>query len=76
LILSSQPRRAFYAGLIFCQAFISKYFSRNLNNFKHLTRFDHSPAGGEFYSISNRCQLPFSPLPILKIEALPHCLND
>jgi hypothetical protein len=27
-----------------------------------LTRFDLSLAGGEFYSVSNRCQPPFSPL--------------
>jgi hypothetical protein len=39
-----------------------KCFARNLNNFKHLTRFDLSLAGGEFYSVSNRCQPPFSPL--------------
>ena len=38
----SQPRRAFYAFLRACQAFILKIFSRNSFNFKHLTRFDLS----------------------------------
>ncbi len=37
---SSQPRRAFYAFLRACQAFILKFFARNSFNFKHLTRFD------------------------------------
>ena len=40
--VSSQPRRAFYAFLIYCQAFILKFFARNSFNFKHLTRFDLS----------------------------------
>jgi hypothetical protein len=35
-------------------------------NFKHLTRFDLSLAGGEFYSDLSRCQLPFSPLSTLR----------
>ncbi|MEZ1842302.1 hypothetical protein QVM62_31250, partial [Pseudomonas putida] len=39
---SSQPRRAFYAFLRACQAFILKFFARNSFNFKHLTRFDLS----------------------------------
>ncbi|WP_206758815.1 hypothetical protein, partial [Pseudomonas coleopterorum] len=50
LILSSQPRRAFYAGLTFCQAFILKFFE-NLEQLQplalsiarqreaHITRF-------------------------------------
>ncbi|MEE1922407.1 hypothetical protein V0R50_02360, partial [Pseudomonas sp. 148P] len=29
-------------------------------NFKHLTRCDLSLAGGEFYSVTTCCQLPFS----------------
>ncbi|MGJ7473925.1 hypothetical protein ACSFEV_09050, partial [Pseudomonas fulva] len=40
--VSSQPRRAFYAFLTACQAFILKFISRNPFNFKHLTRFDLS----------------------------------
>jgi hypothetical protein len=40
--VSSQPRRAFYAFLIACQAFILKFVSRNSFNFNHLTRFDLS----------------------------------
>ena len=39
---SSQPRRAFYAFLICCQAFILKFFARNSFSFKHLARFDLS----------------------------------
>ncbi|SPO69981.1 protein of unknown function [Pseudomonas sp. JV241A] len=35
-------------------------------NFNHLTRCDLSSAGGEFYSVSNRCQQPFSPLSIFR----------
>jgi hypothetical protein len=62
LILSSQPRRAFYAFLSVCQGFVLRSFQRISSNFKHLTRFDLSLAGGEFYSVSNRCQPPFSPL--------------
>ncbi len=49
-------------------------FQRISNNFNHLTRFDLSLAGGEFYSVSNRCQPPFSPLSICFIEALLRCL--
>ena len=40
--VSSQPRRAFYAFLICCQAFILKFFARNSFSFKHLTRCDLS----------------------------------
>ena len=39
---SSQPRRAFYAFLRVCQAFILKFFARNSFSFKHLARFDLS----------------------------------
>ncbi|SPO52634.1 conserved protein of unknown function [Pseudomonas sp. JV551A1] len=39
---SSQPRRAFYAFLICCQALILKFFARNSFSFKHLTRCDLS----------------------------------
>src|SRR5690606_6928609 len=35
---SSQPRRAFYAFLICCQAFILKLLARNSFSFKHLTQ--------------------------------------
>jgi len=58
---SSQPSRAFYAFLRVCQAFISKYFARNSFNFKHLTRLRSLVAGGEFYSVTSCCQLPFLP---------------
>ncbi|MFJ2546063.1 hypothetical protein ACIOVF_06305, partial [Pseudomonas sp. NPDC087612] len=59
---SSQPRRAFYAFLVACQAFILKFFVslQTLDSLRSLV------AGGEFYSVSNRCQLPFSPLPIFR----------
>lgn len=39
---SSQPRRAFYAFLICCQAFILKLFPRNSFSFNRLTRCDLS----------------------------------
>ncbi|MFF7109181.1 hypothetical protein ACFY9K_19005, partial [Pseudomonas sichuanensis] len=39
---SSQPRRAFYALLICCQAFILKFFPRNSFSFNRLTRCDLS----------------------------------
>ena len=38
--VSSQPRRALYAFLICCQAFILKFLPRNSFSFKHLTRCD------------------------------------
>ena len=55
--------------LRFPQSLSSVYFEvfqRTSNNFNHLTRFDLSLAGGEFYSDLSRCQLPFSPLSTLK----------
>ncbi|MGY4491420.1 hypothetical protein ACVW0A_001676 [Pseudomonas sp. TE3610] len=48
--------------LRFPQSLSSVYFEVFKNfpfNFKHLTRFDLSLAGGEFYSDLSRCQLPF-----------------
>src|SRR5476651_2629952 len=45
-------------------------FSEFLFQLQTLDRFDHSLAGGEFYSVSNRCQPPFSPLSIQKIKTL------
>ena len=51
--------------LRFPQSLSSVYFEVFSNfsfNFNHLTRFDLSLAGGEFYSDLSRCQLPFSPL--------------
>ncbi|MFJ2547026.1 hypothetical protein ACIOVF_11230, partial [Pseudomonas sp. NPDC087612] len=64
---SSQPRRAFYAFLRACQAFILKFFVQlqPLDSLRSLV------AGGEFYSVSNRCQLPFFTAADLSIEAPP-----
>ena len=56
LSLSSQPRRAFYSSLLFRQA-ISK-ISFQTQPLALQINFSLSSAGGEFYSVSNRCQHP------------------
>ena len=63
---SSQPRRAFYAFLRACQAFILKFFVslQTLDSLRSLV------AGGEFYSVTTCCQPPFSPLPIFRSKHL------
>jgi hypothetical protein len=47
----------------------SKSFSFLLNRLRLRSTYRLSSAGGEFYSVTNRCQPPFSPLPINPIEA-------
>ncbi|WP_208605796.1 hypothetical protein, partial [Phytopseudomonas punonensis] len=60
LILSSQPRRASYSSLISCQVVFEELFLSS----QHLAAPDQiifSPAGGAFYSVTNRCQHPLLP---------------
>ncbi|WP_216657894.1 hypothetical protein, partial [Sphingobacterium shayense] len=57
LSLSSQPRRASYSSLISCQAVFEELFLSS----QHLAaphQIIFSPAGGAFYSVTNRCQHP------------------
>ncbi|MEG0965425.1 MAG: hypothetical protein RSG92_08580, partial [Pseudomonas sp.] len=64
--------------LRFPQCLSSVYFEVFQNfsfNFNRLTRCDLSSAGGEFYSVSIRCQPPFSPLPIFRSKPLRHYLE-
>ncbi len=68
--LSSQPRRAFYAVLVVCQAFILKFFSGNPNNFNHLTRCDLSKREANHTALQPAVNCLFSPLPV-GTEALP-----
>ena len=71
LILSSQPRRAFYSSLIFRQVVFRSYFPKKtflLNRLRLRSASGISLAGGEFYSVSNRCQPPLSPPPITSTE--------
>ena len=55
LSLSSQPRRAFYSSLIYCQAVFRRISSiYSITCASDQTSF--SSAGGAFYSVQTRCQ--------------------
>ncbi|WP_339526275.1 hypothetical protein, partial [Pseudomonas sp. EA_35y_Pfl2_R111] len=53
-------------------SYFSKFFPKKFFLLNHLhprPTSSFSLAGGEFYSVSNRCQPPLQPLPIYLIEA-------
>ena len=71
LSLSSQPRRAFYSTSSFRQVVFRSSFPKKtflLNRLRLRSASGISLAGGEFYSVSNRCQPPLLPLPITSTE--------
>ncbi|WPX28101.1 hypothetical protein [Pseudomonas sp. AH2] len=78
MILSSQPRRAFYSSARYCQAVISNTFQSFLCNFNHL-RFDQLRVSRQREANSTAFQLAvnclFSPLPITATEASSSLTN-
>ena len=78
LILSSQPRRAFYSSASYCQAVISTKFQSFPCYFNHL-RFDQLHVARQREANSTAFQRAvnclFSPLPITAIEASSSLTN-